>query len=69
MNISNNVTAKIFAEILAKGMSLADCDMNDVVKNEAIDALSEIKKAVTGEKSDGDKVNDVKKVLERYMVM
>ena len=69
MNTANNVTAKVFGEILAKGMSLADCDMRDAVKNEAIDALSEIKNAVIGEKSDSDKLSGVIAVLERYMLI
>ena len=69
MNITNNVTAQVFGEILAKGMSLAEVDMNYSVKSEAIDALCEIKNALSGEKSDAEKVKAVTSVMEKYMVM
>lgn len=69
MNMTNNVTAKVFGELLAKGMSLADVDMNYSVKSEAIDALCEIKNALSGEKTDADKVRAVSSVLEKYMIL
>ena len=69
MNMTNNVTAKVFGELLAKGMSLADVDMNYTVKSEAIDALCEIKNALLGEKTDEDKVKAVSSVLEKYMIL
>lgn len=66
MHIANEISAKIMGDILARGMSLSEVDLSEMVNSEAVRALSEIREALSGEKSGKDKLDAVEKIVNEY---
>ena len=69
MNVENNLTARIMGEILSRGMSICRVDLKSAVKSDAIDALVDIKSAVLCEKTEAEKIEDIKNILNKYMIL
>ena len=63
MSMENDMTAKIFGRILAEGMSLADCELENKIESVALEKLKEIQAVLSCEKSDGQKLEQVKKIV------
>ena len=68
MEFENNVTAKVMGEILARGMSLSDVDLSKTVDSEAVKALGKIRTVLSEEKSQKDKLNEVRKIVNQYEI-
>lgn len=68
MEFENNVTAKVMGEILARGMSLSDVDLSKTVDSEAVKALGKIRTVLMEEKSQKDKLNEVRKIVNQYEI-
>lgn len=66
MSIENDMTAKVLGKILAEGMSLADCEMENRIESEALDKLKEIKEVVSSGEKDRKKLERVSKILTEY---
>ena len=64
MSMENDMTAKIFGKILAEGMSLADCNLENKIESEALEKLKEIKDVVASDNEDRDKLEKVERILE-----
>ena len=64
MSMENDMTAKIFGRILAEGMSLADCNLENKIESVALEKLKEIKNVVESEEKDGDKIELVRDILD-----
>lgn len=69
MKIENQLAAKVMGEILSEGMSLCDVDIKSAVNSDAIDALCEIKNAVLCQKDDGEKLSDIRVIMDKYMIL
>ena len=65
MSMENDLTAKIFGKILAEGMSLADCDMENKIDSEAVGMLKEIKEIISSGSTDRKKVEEVEEILTK----
>ena len=63
MSIENDMTAKVFGKILAEGMSLAGCELENKIDSEALDKLKEIKNIIASEKNDKQKLEQVERIL------
>ena len=64
MSMENDMTAKIFGRILAEGMSLADCELENKIESVALEKLKEIKNVVESDEKDGDKIERVRDILD-----
>ena len=64
MSMENSITAKIYGEILAEGMSLAGCDFEDMIESRSLDKLKEINKIISSKEKDWVKLEQVGKVLK-----
>lgn len=64
MSMENDMTAKIFGKILAEGMSIADCNLENKIESEALEKLKEIKNVVESDEKDGDKIELVRDILD-----
>ena len=64
MSMENDMTAKIFGKILAEGMSLADCNLENKIESLALEKLKEIKSVVESDEKDGDKIERVRDILD-----
>ena len=64
MSMENDMTAKIFGRILAEGMSIADCDLENKIESEALEKLKEIKNVVESEGGDRERLEGVVRILE-----
>jgi hypothetical protein len=62
--MENDMTAKIFGKILAEGMSIADCNLENKIESEALEKLKEIKNVVESDEKDGDKIELVRDILD-----
>ena len=56
MSIENDITAKVFGKILAEGMSLADCELENRIEREAVVMLKEIKNVISANGDDKKKI-------------
>lgn len=63
MSIENDMTARVLGKILAEGMSLSDCELENEIDSEALDKLKEIREIVFSDVSDKQKVSQVKNIL------
>ena len=57
------MTAKIIGEILAQGMSLADCDLENRIESESLKKLKEIMEVVYSDENDKKKLEQVEIIL------
>lgn len=57
------MTAKIIGEILAQGMSLADCDLENRIESESLKKLKEIMEVVYSDENDRKKLEQVEIIL------
>lgn len=64
MSMENDMTAKIFGKILAEGMSLADCNLENKIESLALEKLKEIQNVVDSEENDRDKIEQVRDILD-----
>ena len=64
MSMENDMTAKIFGEILAEGMSLADCNLENKIESLALEKLKEIQNVVDSEENDREKIEQVRDILD-----
>ena len=64
MSMENDLTAKIFGEILAEGMSLADCNLENKIESLALEKLKEIQNIVDSEENDREKIEQVRDILD-----
>ena len=63
MSMENDMTAKIFGQILAEGMSLADCNLENKIESEALARLKEIEAVVASDRNDRQKIEQVANIL------
>lgn len=68
MSIPNDMTAKIIGDLISKGMSISGVNLEDRIKNEAIDALGEIRSVVRSEKDEKNKISSIKKIMENHNI-
>ena len=66
MEFANELTAKVMGEILAKGMSLSDVDLQKTVDSEAVRTLSKIKNVLADEKNQNQKLKKVQEIMKEY---
>ena len=66
MSLENDMTAKVLGKILAEGMNLADCELENKIESEALSALKEIKNAVSLNTNSDKKLENVEKILKEY---
>ncbi len=64
MSMENDMTAKIFGKILAEGMSLADCNLENKIESLALEKLKEIHNVVDSEENDREKIEQVRDILD-----
>ena len=64
MSMENDMTAKIFGKILAEGMSLADCNLENKIESLALEKLKEIQNVVDSEENDKEKIEHVRDFLD-----
>ena len=64
MSMENDMTAKIFGKILAEGMSLADCNLENKIESLALEKLKEIQNVVDSEENDREKIEQVRDILD-----
>ena len=65
MSMENDMTAKIFGRILAEGMSLADCNLENKIESLALEKLKEIKSVVESGDDEADKLRKVDIILKK----
>ena len=65
MSLENDITAKIFGQILAEGMSLADCDLENKIESAALEKLKEIEMTVTSGASDRQKIEEIVNIMKK----
>ena len=65
MSMANDMTAKIFGRILAEGMSLADCNLENKIESLALEKLKEIKNVVESGDDEADKLRKVDIILKK----
>jgi len=63
MSMENDMTAKIYGELLAQGMSLADCNLEKEIESDSLAKLKEIKQVVTSGENDKKKLAQVERIL------
>ena len=63
MSLENDMTAKVLGKILAEGMNLADCHLEDEINSVAIDKLREINNIVISDVDSEKKIQRVKEIL------
>jgi len=63
MSLENEMTAKIFGEILAKGMRLADCELENEIESESLKRLKEIQSVISSREQDRQKLELVEKII------
>lgn len=63
MSMENDMTAKIFGKILAEGMSLADCNLENKIESLALEKLKEIQNVVDSEENDREKIEQVRDII------
>jgi len=63
MSMENDMTAKIYGELLAQGMSLADCNLEKEIESDSLAKLKEIKQVVTSDENDKKKLAQVERIL------
>ena len=63
MSMENDMTAKIYGRILAEGMSLADCELENKIESVALEKLKEIKSVVESGDDEADKLRKVEDIL------
>jgi len=68
LDIANEITAKVMGEILAKGMSLSEVDLRETVDSEAVRTLGRIKDALSCQKDETEKLEQVQKIVNEYNV-
>lgn len=68
MDFTNEVTAKVMGEILAKGMSLSDVDLSKTVDSEAVRALGKIKNILSENRNQSQKLEKVQEIISEYNV-
>lgn len=66
MDIANELSAKVIGDILAQGMSLSGVDLSERVETEAVLALGKIKNELSTKKSETEKLEAVKKIVNEY---
>lgn len=66
--MTNEISAKVLGEILARGMSLSEVDLAKHVDSEAVRALGEIKNAMAEDNQGEEKLEKVQKILNQYNV-
>ncbi|MBE7016486.1 MAG: hypothetical protein E7417_06710 [Ruminococcaceae bacterium] len=65
MSMENDMTAKIYGELLAQGMSLADCNLEKEIESDSLAKLKEIKQVVTSDENDKKKLAQVERILAK----
>lgn len=63
MSMENDMTARIFGQILAEGMSLAGCNLENKIESEALARLKEIEAVVASDRNDRQKIEQVANIL------
>ena len=66
MDITNQLTAKVMGEILAKGMSLSEVDLSKSVDSEAVRALGKIKNVLSEFAGQDEKLEQVQEIVNEY---
>lgn len=64
MSMENDMTAKILGEILAQGMSIADCNLEKVIESNALAKLKRIEEVVESNKNNEQKLKQVENILQ-----
>ena len=64
MSMENDMTAKILGEILAQGMSMADCNLEKVIESNSLAKLKRIEEVVESNKNNEQKLKQVENILE-----
>ena len=68
MKVQNELAAKVIGEIISKGMSLSEVDLQEMVKNEATAALGEIKTVMKRSEADKNKLGEIRRIMEKYNI-
>lgn len=64
MSMENDMTAKILGEILAQGMSMADCNLEKVIESNSLEKLKRIEEVVESNKNNEQKLKQVENILQ-----
>lgn len=64
MSMENDMTAKILGEILAQGMSIADCNLEKVIESNSLAKLKRIEEVVESNKNNEQKLKQVENILQ-----
>ena len=68
MSLENDMTAKVLGKILAEGMNLADCELENKIESEALDKLKKIQTVISSDKEDSKKLQQVKGILTDQLI-